>query len=144
MVSRMLGLPQHISVQKKVMNSFDQRHSYQPGAKQKTQLTCSSQLVYLRLVPSLSGWQELFVLHLSNPIPGAPGGAAGRGQARLSANGIVCPDNKSPASLPRHRGNIVSTSFQRQEQADFFKIERGLSAVYHRDEMRALFAAADK
>ena len=56
---------------------------------------------------------------------GAPGGAAGRGRARLGANGIVRPGNKSPASPPRHRENVVSTFLQKQEQADFFLTERG-------------------
>ena len=66
-------------------------------------------------------------LNLSNPKPGhtipragrveAPGGAAGRGRARLGANRTIRPGNKSPPFPPSHRRNVASTSLQKHEQA---------------------------
>ena len=48
---------------------------------------------------------------------GALGGAAGRGRARLGANRIIRPGNKSPPYPPRHRRNVASMSLQKHEQA---------------------------
>ena len=48
---------------------------------------------------------------------GAPGGATGRGRARLGADRTSRPGNKGPLYLPRHRLNVASTSFQKHEQA---------------------------
>ena len=52
---------------------------------------------------------------------GAPGGAAGRGRARLGANRIIRPGNKSPPFPPRHRRNVASTSLQKHELMNFKK-----------------------
>ena len=46
---------------------------------------------------------------------GAPGGAAGRGRARLGANRTIRPGNKGPPYPPRHRRNVASTSLQKHE-----------------------------
>ena len=68
---------------------------------------------------------------------GAPGGAAGRGRAKLGANKIIRPGNKSPPHTPRHRRNVASTFLQKHEQAKSYvnwqrnKIS-GWPAVYQR------------
>ena len=62
-------------------------------------------------------------MNLLNPKPGhttggwvgAPGGAAGRRRARLGANRIIRPGNKSPPFPPRHRRNVASTYLQKHE-----------------------------
>ena len=60
---------------------------------------------------------SISICRIPNPdIPrasrvGAPGGAAGRGRARLGANRIIRPRNKSLPFPPRHRKNFASTSF---------------------------------
>ena len=48
---------------------------------------------------------------------GAPGGAAGRGRARLRASIIIRPENKIPPFPPSHLINVSSTSSQNNEQA---------------------------
>ena len=71
------------------------------------------------------------ICRIQNPdIPragrvGAPGGAAGRGRARLRANRIIRPGNKSPPSPPRHRRNVASTSLQKHEQTKSYVNRRG-------------------
>ena len=48
---------------------------------------------------------------------GAPGGAAARGRARLSANRTIRQGNKGPPYLPKHRRNDALTFLQKHEQA---------------------------
>ena len=85
----------------------------------------------------------LFTCRIQNPdIPragrvGAPGGAAGRGQARLGANRTIRPGNKSPPIFPRDRRHVASKSLQKHEQAKSYVNRRrkkisGLSPVHHR------------
>ena len=101
------------------------------------------------------------ICRVQNPdIPragvGAHGGAAGRGRAGLDANRNVRPGNNGDSrTLQGIEKNClnVRTSPQKHEQAKSylnrmweqnFRLTRGLSAVYHRDEKRSLFLAADQ
>ena len=88
---------------------------------------------------------------------GAPGGAAGRGQARLNANRIIRPGKKK---VNRSRQGVEEPSFQRfsrsTKQRNPIYTDRGtklavdqrfitgLPAVYQLDEKRSLFLAANK
>ena len=54
----------------------------------------------------------------------APGGAAGRGRARLRANRIIRPRNNSPPFSPRNSKQISSTCFRKHEQAKSYSNRR--------------------
>ena len=96
-------------------------------------------------------------LHLSNPKPGHTTGGSGRGARRSSRAGshrIGCQQNYSPGkqmsiilwqrrfnvSQKAQTGEILGKPTEEQNQ----RLTTGLSAVYHRDEKRALFLAADQ
>ena len=50
---------------------------------------------------------------------GEPGGAAGRGRARLGANRTVRLGNKGSSYFQKHRRYVASTSLEKHEQAKF-------------------------
>ena len=80
---------------------------------------------------------------------GAPGGVAGRGRARLGANRTIRPGKKStvPSKRSKKRRFIVSSEARTREilckpAKQNNRLTTVISAVYHRDEKRALFLAA--
>ena len=86
----------------------------------------------------------------------AHGGAAGRGRAGRDADRTVRPGNKRPSYPPRHRRRLLNVPPKARTNKILCKpsagtksaVEkrfiRGLSAVYHRDEKRSSFLAADQ
>ena len=84
---------------------------------------------------------------------GAPGGTTGRGRAGRDADRTVRPGDKRPSHPLRHRINDAEMTLLKHGQAKSYvnrtreqnpRLTTGLSAVYHRDEKRSSFLAADQ